>query len=354
MSVSAFAHPWLSGLLGDAEVAALFSAETQLSHMLAFQRALTDALEATGRLAPEDAAVSRAALDGFVPDMGALARGTARDGVVVPALVAQLRAGCPAPEALHAGATSQDVIDTALACTLRDLSAVLAPRLGQLEARLDALEAAHGARPLMARTRMQAARPVTVAHRLASWRRPLADLAARLPAVTADAARLQLGGPVGDRAAFGARADAVAAHMARALGLAEPGHAWHAERRAVVAHGDWLSHLAGHLGRIGQDVALMAQQGIGTVALAGGGASSSMAHKRNPVQAETLQALALFAAAQAGGLHGALLHEQERSGAAWTLEWMLLPPLAAAAGAATRTAADLLGQITQLGDPAQG
>jgi 3-carboxy-cis,cis-muconate cycloisomerase len=198
---------------------------------------------------------------------------------------------------------------------------------------------------------MQAALPVTVAHRLASWRRPLVDLAARLPEVTADAARLQLGGPVGDRAAFGAEAPAVAARMAQALGLAEPGHAWHAERGAVVACGDWLSHLAGHLGRIGQDVALMAQQGVGTVELAGGGASSAMAHKRNPVQAETLVALARFAAAQAGGLHGALVHEQERSGAAWTLEWLLLPPLAAAAGASLRIASDLLGQITRLGDP---
>ena len=41
--------------------------------------------------------------------------------------------------------------------------------------------------------------------------------------------------------------------------------------------------------------------------------------------------------------------EQERSGAAWTLEWLLLPQMAVATAAALRLAAELTGQIESLG-----
>ena len=80
-----------------------------------------------------------------------------------------------------------------------------------------------------------------------------------------------------------------------------------------------------------------------------------MPHKSNPVGAEVLVALARFNAAQAGGLQQAMVHEQERSGAAWTLEWLLLPPMLTATAAALRTALDLAGSIESIGssDPAR-
>ena len=90
----------------------------------------------------------------------------------------------------------------------------------------------------------------------------------------------------------------------------------------------------------------------GEAALAGGGRSSAMPHKQNPVDAEVLVTLARFNAVQIGGLHQALVHEQERSGAAWTLEWMILPAMAEASGTALTTAARLLGRLTRLGDAA--
>ena len=66
-----------------------------------------------------------------------------------------------------------------------------------------------------------------------------------------------------------------------------------------------------------------------------------MPHKRNPVIAEVLVALARFNATQLSGMHQALVHEQERSGAAWTLEWMLLPQMVMATAAALRLAIEL-------------
>jgi len=89
---------------------------------------------------------------------------------------------------------------------------------------------------------------------------------------------------------------------------------------------------------------------IGTdIRLSGGGGSSAMPHKQNPVKAEALVALARFNAIQLTGMHQALVHEAERSGAAWTLEWLILPQMVVATAAALRLAAELAAQIESLG-----
>ena len=93
----------------------------------------------------------------------------------------------------------------------------------------------------------------------------------------------------------------------------------------------------------------MAQAGDGEIALKSGGTSSAMAHKSNPVLAEILVAQARFNATQIAGIHHALVHEQERSGAAWALEWMILPQMVTTTAAALRNARTLTGQIESLG-----
>jgi adenylosuccinate lyase len=113
--------------------------------------------------------------------------------------------------------------------------------------------------------------------------------------------------------------DAIAAELARRLGLRN-GPSWLAERDGPAELANWLSLVSGSLGRIGEDVALMVQNEVGQAQLSGGGASSAMAHKSNPVQAEILVTLARFNASLLAGQHHALVHENERSGAAWTLE----------------------------------
>ncbi|CAM4134104.1 3-carboxy-cis,cis-muconate cycloisomerase [Palleronia rufa] len=339
-------HPWLGGLFGDAEAAAIWSPERQLGHMLAFEVALLRA-QATEGDAPEDRADPLADLIEAADIAPAdLRDGTARDGVPVPALVARLRAmaGADAP-LVHAGATSQDVMDTGLALSLRETGAALDARLAALTDALDALAARDGAREIMGRTRMQAALPIRAAQRIAAWRRPIPRHRDRIAAATEDAARLQLGGPVGDRATLGPSADAVSARMAEALGLAD-GPAWHAERDGPVAVAAAYANLCVSLGKIGTDVGLMVQQGVDDARLAGGGGSSAMAHKANPVRAEILAALARHAATLAGGMLHAGLHEQERSGAAWALEWLTLPPLARVAMRATALATEVVGDLT--------
>lgn len=348
-----FAHPWLGGLFGDAEMAALWSPEAQLAGMRAFEAAWIRALAVAGLERPEAAEAAAQAIEAMAFDLADLRAGTARDGVVVPRLVAQIKAQVPGV-AVHRGATSQDVIDTAMALAMRASLALLERRLAALEGALDALEARFGALPLQGRTRMQAATTITVSDRLQSWCAPLSRHRARIAEIAPRVCVVQIGGASGDRAELGAAAGVVVAEVAQALDLADAPRCWHSQRDGVAEFASLLSLVSGTLGKIGQDICLMAQQGVEEIALAGGGGSSAMAHKQNPILAELLVTLARFNATQLSALHQSLVHEQERSGAAWALEWMCLPQMAEATGRATSVAVDLLTAVRRIGTAQEG
>lgn len=347
MSVSVFEHPFLGALLGDEEIAAQFGAQADIAAMLRFEAALA-ASEADAGVIPAAAAQAIVAALGAVHITGSeLAAAVVRDGVAVPELVRRLRAavGEPYGALVHKGATSQDVIDTSLFLRLKAVAGLLSARLDALLVAFDGLAEAHGTRVLCGHTRMQRARPVTLAAKIAGWRDPLARHRARLADVGAGLFRVQLGGAVGNRAELGAAAAQVADGVADRLGLARAARSTHAERDGVVVFGQWCALIAGSLGKFGADICLMAQNEQSEVTIAGGGGSSAMPEKNNPVAAEILVTLARFSAATQGGLNQALVHENERSGAAWTLEWMLLPQIVTAAGAATRTALALIAAL---------
>jgi 3-carboxy-cis,cis-muconate cycloisomerase len=352
VTASLLDHALFGDLMGDPEVAAIFSAETELLTFLAFEIELASAEAQEGLISVAAAEAIRERLSVFVPDRAQLVQGIGRDGVIGPSLVRQMRAavGAPHDEAIHVGATSQDLVDTALMVRLKLLSRLFRARLAALEAALGALIERFGSAPLMGRTRMRAALPITVADRISAWWGPLHRARSELPP---DLFAVQLGGPVGTLAELGDAGPAVRARLAAALDLVDA-PCWHSQRDRVVRFADWVSHISGALGKLGQDAALMAQDGIGGIALSGAGGSSAMAHKHNPVAAEVLVALARYNAALVSALHQAQVHEQERSGAAWTLEWLALPQMAAATGAALRLALRLVSQIERMGSPEAG
>lgn len=351
---NAFTSSGLFGdLLRDPEIAGLFSAQAFLKHALRFEIAWTETLIALGAVSAGDGAAALTALRRVEPDIPAIAASSDRNGLPVPGLVKQLRAELPDPvaNAIHTGTTSQDVIDTAMVLTLLEALEVLEVRLTGVVAALSELQARNPG-PMMGRTRMQAALPIPVSARIESWAAPLRGHLDRLGALRHQIGQVQLGGPVGLRDFPEGKGEAAAQDLAQRLGL-RVGPVWHSDRTPVLDVGHWLTLVSGSLGKMGQDAALMAQQGIDEIKLAGGGGSSAMPHKANPVLAETLVTLARFVGVQQGGLTQAMVHEQERSGAMWTLEWLLLPPMVEATGAALRHAGALVSRIERLG-PVQG
>lgn len=337
----------LDALAGDEETEALLADEAQVAAMVRVERALALAQAEAGMISREAAAAIETGLIGFKPDWAGLAAGMARDGVVVPALVEQMRRQIEVQQAgaLHKGATSQDIVDTALVLQLSEVIGLFISRLTHLLEQLERLDAQYGARAMMAHTRMQRALPYTFGAKLATWTAPLRRHLSALDTARPGLLVIQLGGPIGDRSSFGIHGAAVAEGLARQLGLgvAAP---WQSARDPLVGLASLLGLLTGTLGKIGADVALLAQNEVGAISIRGGGVSSSMAHKSNPVNAEVLVALARYNAGLVGTLHQAMVHENERSGAAWTLEWLTLPSIVIASGASLRLARVLLDQLS--------
>jgi len=349
MNFSPFEHPVLGGLFGDAEIAELFSAEADVAAMLRFETALAAAQASAGIISEGEAASISQGLAKVDIDYAALRNGVAKDGVVIPELVRQLRAAVEkkvAPK-VHFGATSQDVIDTSLMLRLKAAAFILGTRLSSCIAGMEGLIKRDGSKPLMGYTRMQAAIPITVADRVVSWQAPLCRHEERLHLLLEKNFAIQLGGAAGTLDSLGDKAADVRAELARRLDLAESVQ-WHSQRDGIADFAHFLTLVTGTLGKFGQDIALLAQTGSG-IRLWGGGGSSAMPHKQNPVVAETLVALARFNAVQVSAIHQAMVHEQERSGAAWMLEWLVLPQIVAATGSSLLSAERLILQIEALG-----
>lgn len=335
---------YLGDLFGDPETEVALSAEAQLRAMLQVEAALATVQAELGVIPkPAAAAIAElAARDPIRPE--ALRAATARDGVVVPGLVAELRKALPAEAApyLHWGVTSQDIVDTAACLTLRAALDGQEARLRGIMDRLAELANAHRTTIMAARTRGQQATPTTFGLKAAGWLMPLVRSAARLPVLRREALVVSLGGASGTQAALGEQAGEIERRLAARLDLAIAAMPWHVQRDPFLDIGGWMAGIAAALGKLATDVLLLTQSEVGELALAGAGGSSTMPNKANPTPAEAVVALARRTATEMSALHQSMLHEQERGGVAWQLEWMTLPGLAVASGAALRQTLALL------------
>ncbi|WP_420410182.1 lyase family protein [Hoeflea sp.] len=343
---------WIKALTGDPEIAALFSDRAQFDSFARFECALISGLAKAGLLGPVAASGLERSILEFKPDAERITRAAITDGVPVPEYVRQLRHSMSGAgsDLLHHGATSQDLTDTAIVEALLKVIDIVSERLDLLIADLDAVEARDGHRPLKAITRMQEALDIRASDRIRIWRDPLSALSDRVPALRLETGKLQFGGAVGDLQALGGNAETVAVTIAGKLGLDWPGRGWHTSRRPFLACAGWLTELSAVLGKIGQDMGMMALRGSMDIAFTGGGSSSAMPHKQNPVAAERLVALGRFNTSLMSAMHHAQMHEMERSGAAMTLEWMVLPQICETAGSGLVAGRELVRSVTRIGE----
>ncbi len=256
-------------------------------------------------------------------------------------LVARLRAAVPEavrPD-VHLGATSQDIVDTALMLMARRaLAPVLADAAGAADAAAG-LAGAHRTTAMIGRTLLQQAVPTTFGLHTAGWLVGLDEARRRLADVAESALAVQMGGPVG------ARDPAIAGRVAAELGLAEPVVPWQAVRVRPAALAGALGALTGILAKVARDVTLLAQQEVGEVSEGGGpgrGGSSAMAHKRNPVGAVSVLACAKRVPGLVADLLAAMEQEYQRAAGAWQSEWGTLTELMGLTGSAAAWGRELL------------
>ncbi|GGW76189.1 3-carboxy-cis,cis-muconate cycloisomerase [Streptomyces griseoloalbus] len=319
----------------------------------AFLRALLDAEAALTRaqvtlgMAPARAttAVTEAA-DPSHFDLASLAERARAGGNPVIPLVADLTraAGEEYGPYVHRGATSQDIMDSAMMLVAHRTLGPLLADLDRCQRSLARLAAGHRDTPMPGRTLTQHAVPTTFGLKAAGWRSLALDARDRVTAVR-DSLPAQLGGAAGTLAAFTAYgahdATALPAVYATELGLRAPALPWHTLRTPVADLAGCLAFTAGALGKLAADVLTLSRTEIAEVAEGNGGASSAMPHKANPVRSTLIAAAARRAPHLAATLYGALVAEDERPAGAWHAEWEPLRDLLRLVGGAARDAAAL-------------
>ncbi|MGJ8583709.1 MAG: class-II fumarase/aspartase family protein [Marinosulfonomonas sp.] len=349
MPASPFDSPLYKDLFFDAEVGKLFTDSAEIRAMMVVEGALAKAQGELGVI-PElsAAAINRAALE-IQLDPGALAKETGQSAVPVPAMAKAFRSEMQAPEHaqyLHWGATSQDIMDTALMLRLRQVVAIYGDRLTKLTKALGRLAETHADLPLAGRTYGQVATPTSFGAVVAAWGTPLLRHLERLEELKPRLLQASLSGAAGTLSAMGDSGPALREEFANSLGLAKPQASWHSTRDTIAEFAGWMTLLSGTLGKMGEDLIQMTQSGIQEVTLATSGGSSTMPQKTNPVLPSILVALAHQNTALNAAISGAMVHRQQRDGSAWFVEWMSLPQMCMVTARALGAAADLAETIT--------
>jgi len=342
MTFSALDSELLGPLFTTDAMRAVFSDRARLAAMLRMEAALARA-EARFGLAPPELAAAIEAISPDDFDLAALGRATAVSGVpTIPFLKALQAKLPPALEPhLHRGATTQDVVDTALVLQMLDAFALIAADLDAILGGLGRLAREHRETPCVGRTYGQHAAPITFGYKAAVWLAGVAEVAEQLPWLRSRALTASLAGPVGTFAALRDNGSQVVEAFAQELGLAAAPIAWHTRRARMAETGAWLAILMGALAKIATDVANLASTEVGEVSephVPGRGGSSAMPHKRNPLGATVILAAHAAAKGHVATLIDAMAAAHERPAGLWHAEWLALPQLFGLAAGALREA----------------
>lgn len=324
----------------------VFGADRIVGAILQFEAALALALADAGIAPTAEAEAVASACEVQVGDAGGILATTWEKGTPLLAIVELIEARLDSEEErrwVHYGSTTQDAVDTGYVLLTREALDLLEGGLVELAGTMRNLMVKHRAQPQMGRTFLQNALPTTFGLRVAAWLDPALTHIEQLRA-TRDGLALQLGGPVGNLATLGDDGAAVAAALARRLELVAPYVPWHTDRTRIRAVVNTVDDAVASLAKVATDVALLAQSGIGEVTTRAGG-SSSIPHKKNPIDAVRALAAADICRGAATIVRGGRPHELDRSLGSWQAEWVGLPLLFSAASAALEATRALLDSL---------
>jgi 3-carboxy-cis,cis-muconate cycloisomerase len=347
------AIPFSSSLLGplfsSGAMRAVVDDHARLQRMLDFEAALALAQAETGVIPVKMAAPIAQACRAERFDPGKIAEQSVAAGNIAIPLVKALAAEVAKTDReasgyVHWGATSQDVIDTALVLELRAAIDTLSIDLNRAIAAFTAQARHHRKTPAVARTWMQQALPMPFGLKLAGYAAALGRARERLMRLRQENLVLQFGGAAGTLASLGKNGIDVTARLAKELKLPAPEAPWHSHRDRLAEVAGAFAILCGTCGKIARDVSLLMQTEVGEAfepAEAGRGGSSSMPHKRNPTAAAVALAAATMAPQLAATIFAAQVQEHERALGGWQAEWPTFPALELITSGALRAIVDI-------------
>src|SRR5712671_1692681 len=356
MTIGVLQSTLFGDMFGTAAMRGVFGELAFLVRCAEVEAALARAQARLGIVPSEAAAAISAAVAAVIDkpealDLARLKRETETVGYPILPLVRQLaeRAG-DAGRWLHWGATTQDIMDTAVVLQIRDGLKLIETDLALLRGHLAGLARRYRDTPMAGRTHLQHALPITFGYKAAVWLAAFDRHAARLAELKPRVLAVQFGGAAGTLASLGEGAASLASRseLARELGLAEPPITWHVARDAIAETVQFLALVGGSLAKIAFDVMLMSATEFGEAAepfVAGRGSSSTMPQKRNPISCELILAGSKALRQHAGLALDAVVSDFERATGPWHVEWIALPESFGYAAGALHQARFMLGGL---------
>ena len=320
----------LGEVWGDPEIAGIFSDEAFVAQMVRVEIALA---RVQGRIGIIPGGISDTiadAIESLKIDLAPIQQSMEQSGIPTIGMVDQLRAavGGEAASYVHWGATTQDIMDTALVLQIREALIHMDDELNQIIANLSAVADRHRTTIMAGRTKSQQALPITFGLKVAAWLAPLLRHRVRLEELKPRLLVVQFGGAVGTLSSLEDRGIETMEALAAELQLEAPAAPWHTQRDNIVELANWLSMVSGSLAKMAQDVVLLAQTDVGEVRESDDpsrGGSSTMPQKSNPVVSEAIIAAARANANLVATMHQAMIQEHERGAGSWQIEWLTLP-----------------------------
>ena len=362
MAIGVLDSAIFADMFGTAAMRAVFGDTAFLARCAEVEAALARAQARLGIVPPAAAAAIGEAARQIAEhpeslDLARLKRETETVGYPILPLVRQLAAAAgDGGRWLHWGATTQDIMDTAVVLQIRAGLDLIEADLAAARGHLADLASRHRATPMAGRTHLQHALPVTFGYKAAVWLSALDRHAERLAQLRPRVLMAQLGGAAGTLASLGEGGAAVACRteLARELGLGDPPITWHVARDGIAETVQLLALLGGSLAKIAFDVMLMSATEFGEAAepfVSGRGSSSTMPQKRNPISCELILAAGKALRAQADLVLDAMVADFERATGPWHAEWAAVPEAFGYAAGAVQQSRFLLGGLIL--DPAR-
>jgi 3-carboxy-cis,cis-muconate cycloisomerase len=319
-------------MFSDAKMRAVWSDENRTAKYLDIERALAKVQGELG-IIPKEAAdeiVRNCNLEQV--DWAKLKAKTEQIGYPIIAVVNQINANCRGGlgEYCHWGATTQDITDTAAVLQIREGLALIEADLKDLSASLAHLAKTHRNTPVIGRSNLQQATPITFGYKMASILAGIERHRERLQQLKPRVLVGEFGGASGTLSSLATGAMETQAGLMEELGLGQPLISWHTVRDNFAEVGAFLGLVGGSLGKIAMDVKLMMQTEVAEVFepfAPGRGSSSTMPQKRNPISCLYIHANISVVRQLAASLMDAMVADHERSTGPWEIEWVALPEI---------------------------
>ena len=319
-------------LFSDAEMRGIWSDENRTAKYLDVERALAKVQGELGVIPAEAAAEIVRNCELSQIDWDQLKARTEQIGYPIIAVVNQINANCrdKLGEYCHWGATTQDITDTATVLQMREGLALVERDLADISGSLAALARKYRDTPIIGRSNLQQATPITFGYKMASILAGIERHRARLEQLKPRVLMGEFGGASGTLSSLANGAMETQAGLMQELGLAQPLISWHTVRDTIAEVGAFLAIVGGSLGKIAMDVKLLMQTEVAEVFepyAPGRGSSSTMPQKRNPISCLYIHANISVVRQHAAALMDAMVADHERSTGPWEIEWVVLPEI---------------------------